>query len=138
MPNPPFLPPQPACASMAKLPPPVPSYESQTHSGKADVRAWIPFQITIKAAHLAPTRTGDGFTEQFKGTLSSQTCKSHFCTTFQCSSHGRHFGGRSEVFGRYQCDQQCGTRLTGAFSCSTPCSPQGPHSETGIVTQPNH
>lgn len=82
------------------------------------------------------TRTGDGVTEQLKGTLSSQTRKSHFCTIFQCSTRGRHFGGRNEVLGQYQCDQQCGTGLSGAFPCSTPCSPQGPRSKLASCLSP--
>lgn len=47
-------------------------------AGRTDFRAWIPFQITIKSAHLVPIWTGDRLIEKFKGTLSSQTVNHTF------------------------------------------------------------
>lgn len=96
---------------MAQLPPPGPSCDSPTHSGQGDVRA---------GPHCpsCPHTYRDGVTAQFKGTLSSQTCKSHFGTTVQSSREGILEAGGSPW------------AVAVWAAVWPPCSPQGP--------QPSH
>lgn len=111
-------------------------------AGKTDFRAWIPFQITIKSAHLVPIWTGDRLIEKFKGTLSSQTCKSHFCIRVKCSMHGRlrdTFEVGDKSLGSINVTSNVVTGSQVPFSAAPPCSPKVPsHSETGFMTQLIH
>lgn len=96
-------------------------------AGKTGFRAWIPHQITIKSAHLVPICTGDRLIKKFKGRLSSQTCKSHFCIRVKCSMHGRlrdtyEVGDKS--FGSFSMTSSMASGLEVPFSAALPWVPR--------------